>query len=322
MQGLSKNSATWLDIDEAAEGQRIDNFLVRTLKGVPRTHVYQLLRTGQVRVNSGRVDAAYRVHSGDRVRVPPVRVAERTARPAGRPMVPGLAARVAHEDEHILVLDKPAGLAVHGGSGISRGVIEEMRVLRPSLKFLELVHRLDRETSGLLILAKKRAALVSLHAALSAGEVRKIYTLLVKGRFPRGRRQVDASLDKYLLPGGDRRVKVSSSGQQARTIFKRIESAGEYSLLEAELLTGRTHQIRVHAAHLGHPIVGDDKYGDFALNKAMARMGLKRMFLHAARIGFRHPGTGEPMQLEAPLPPDLERFLDEVRAIAAERARS
>jgi 23S rRNA pseudouridine955/2504/2580 synthase len=270
MEGLSKNSATWLGIDESAEGQRIDNFLARLLKGVPRPHIYQLLRTGQVRVNSRRVDATYRLHSGDHVRIPPVRRTERRVETMPRSRLPDLAQAVLYEDEHLLVLNKPAGLAVHGGSGIVLGAIEEMRLLRPKLKFLELVHRLDRDTSGVLLLAKKRSALVSIHAALRSGAVRKFYRLLVKGSFRAQRRQVDAALDKYLLPGGDRRVKVAPAGQEARTVFTLVHRVGDYSLLEAELFTGRTHQIRVHAAHLGHPILGDDKYGDFELNKALA----------------------------------------------------
>jgi 23S rRNA pseudouridine955/2504/2580 synthase len=203
---------------------------------------------------------------------------------------------------------------VHGGSGISRGVIEEMRLARPRLKFLELVHRLDRDTSGVLLLAKKRAALVALHAALREGRVRKLYALLVHGRVREARRVVDVPLEKFLLPGGDRRVKVGNEGLESRTVFTLAQAVGDYSLLRAELLTGRTHQIRVHAAHTGHPIAGDDKYGDFAANKALARRGLKRMFLHAARIELEHPASGQPLVLEAPLPAELAAFLATVAA--------
>ena len=311
MKALGKESATWIEAGEADAGQRVDNMLLRVLKGVPRQHVYRLVRTGQVRVNSARVDPTYRVQSGDRVRIPPVRVPSRPPMAAA----PGrFQPVILFEDEHLLALDKPAGMAVHGGSGISRGVIEEMRLARPQLKFLELVHRLDRDTSGVLLLAKKRAALVGLHAALREGRVRKLYTLLVHGHFQERRREVAVPLEKFLLPGGDRRVKAGPAGLAARTVFTLLRTAEEFSLLQAELLTGRTHQIRVHAAHIGHAIAGDDKYGDFAANKALARRGLKRMFLHAARIELAHPASAEPLVLEAALPPELAAFLAALEA--------
>jgi 23S rRNA pseudouridine955/2504/2580 synthase len=227
-----------------------------------------------------------------------------------------LEAHVLFEDDALLVLDKPAGVAVHGGSGVSRGVIEELRASRPSAKFLELVHRLDRETSGVLVIAKKRSALVHLHAAMRDGRIRKVYRLLVLGRMPLGRRKVDAPLEKFVLPGGDRRVKVAAEGQSASTVFTALHHPGRFTLVEAELLTGRTHQIRVHTAYLGHPIAGDDKYGDFAANKELARLGLKRMFLHAAKLVLDHPVTGARLSLEAPLPPDLTRFLDRLETNA------
>jgi 23S rRNA pseudouridine955/2504/2580 synthase len=307
MTVVSKDSATWVEADETAAGQRVDNLLARLLKGVPRPHIYRMLRTGQVRVNSARVDPTYRIQSGDRLRIPPVRVAEPSRQPSvlgAKPSLPTL-----YEDDQLLALDKPAGVAVHGGSGISRGVIEEMRLARPRLKFLELVHRLDRDTSGVLLLAKKRTALVALHAALRAGQMRKLYTLLVKGRMRESRREVDAALRKYLLPGGDRRVKVDPKGVDAHTRFALLRHVGGWSLLQAELLTGRTHQIRVHSQHIGHVIAGDDKYGDFAANRGLARLGLKRMFLHAARLELQHPLTGHQLVLEAPLPPELTGFL-------------
>jgi 23S rRNA pseudouridine955/2504/2580 synthase len=308
MKGLGKDSTTFLEADENSAGQRIDNLLVRVLKGVPRPHIYQLVRTGQVRVNSGRVDPTYRVQIGDRIRIPPVRTAQR---PSATPTKQSsrLDAAILFEDDHLLVLNKPAGMAVHGGSGISRGVIEEMRQLRPTFRFLELVHRLDRETSGVLLLAKKRSALTTLHAAIRAGQMHKHYILLVKGRVRAGRHEVSAQLEKYLLPGGDRRVKVTADGQSAKTVLRLLREVDGYSLLDAELLTGRTHQIRVHAAHIGHPIVGDDKYGDFALNKKLARAGLKRMFLHAAQVDVQHPATQHMMRFEAPLGAELDSFL-------------
>jgi 23S rRNA pseudouridine955/2504/2580 synthase len=316
---LGKDGPSWVEADETVAGQRLDNWLARLLKGVPRQHIYRLLRTGQVRVNSARVDPTYRVQIGDRLRVPPVRLASRPGAPVGAAR---LRLPVLFEDEHLMALDKPAGVAVHGGSGISRGVIEEMRIAQPQLKFLELVHRLDRDTSGILLLAKKRAALVALHAALRAGRVRKTYTLLVRGTPSSRRQEVDLPLHKYVLPGGDRRVQVRAEGLAARTIFALKQRLGDYSLLEAELLTGRTHQIRVHAAHTGHPIAGDGKYGDFATNRAVARLGLKRMFLHAARLEFDHPASGERLALAAPLPADLAAFLVRLQPATTEHGKA
>jgi 23S rRNA pseudouridine955/2504/2580 synthase len=315
MKGLGKDSVTWLEADEGSAGQRVDNMLARVLKGVPRPHVYQLLRTGQVRVNSRRVDATYRLKPGDRIRVPPVRIGRADAAP-GRPPRGDLESAILHEDEHIIALDKPAGLAVHGGSGVSRGVIEEMRLARPGSRFLELVHRLDRDTSGVLLIAKKRAALVKLHTEIREGNLLKVYTLLVRGRYEVSEREVSVPLAKYVLAGGDRRVRAEAGGQSARTVFTTLRCLGGFSLIEARLLTGRTHQIRVHAVHTGHPIVGDDKYGDFELNKQIAKRGLKRMFLHAARVEFTHPGTGERIRLAAPLPAELDGILT---ALDAER---
>ncbi len=325
MKGLSKDSVVWLTADENVDGQRIDNLLTKLLKGVPRTHIYRLLRTGQVRVNSSRVDATYRVQLGDRVRIPPVRTAplrlEIETAAVGGPAPYDLERAILFEDDHLLVLNKPAGLAVHGGSGISRGAIEEMRRLRPRHRFLELVHRLDRDTSGVLLLAKKRSALLALHRHIQHGTMRKYYRLLVSGAWPWARREIASPLEKYLLPGGDRRVKVSSNGQSARTVFVMTRPVGEFSLLEAELLTGRTHQIRVHVAHCGYPIAGDDKYGDFALNKVLARQGLKRMFLHAARVEAPHPATGKVLRLEAPLAPELAAYLARVADAPASTGR-
>ncbi|MCC6531521.1 MAG: RluA family pseudouridine synthase [Burkholderiales bacterium] len=313
MKALSKDSATWMDADDNCAGQRIDNLLARLLKGVPRRHIYRLLRTGQVRVNSARVDATYRIRSADRIRIPPVRTASRNAEAPNGPSE-RLEARILFEDESMLVLDKPAGMAVHGGSGISRGIIEAMRHSRPKLRFLELAHRLDRDTSGVLLLAKKRAALVGLHAAMRSGRVRKLYTVLMLGRAKLGSHEVDAPLAKYLLPGGDRRVRVARDGLAARTIFTGLRHIGTFTLAEAELLTGRTHQIRVHSASLGHPIAGDDKYGDFAANKALARSGLKRLFLHAGRVVLEHPVSAVRLDLRSPLAADLASFLERLEA--------
>jgi 23S rRNA pseudouridine955/2504/2580 synthase len=294
-----------IEVDAGSEGQRVDNFLMRVCKGVPRSHVYRVLRTGQVRVNSRRVDATYRLQPGDRVRIPPMRLAERTKK-----TVPPLELPVVFEDDALLVVNKPAGTAVHGGSGVSFGVIEQMRAARPQLRFLELAHRLDRETSGLLVLVKKRSALTALHAALREGRVKKEYLTLVKGAWRNDKQRVDLPLKKFLTQSGERRVSVDREGRESQTVFRKKRGLTDFTLLSAELLTGRTHQIRVHLTHLGFPIAGDDKYGDFELNRALAKRGLKRMFLHAGDIEFAHPLSGEAVKLHVPLPEDLSRFLD------------
>ena len=306
-------AASWAEIEQEEADQRIDNYLIRRLKGVPKSHVYRLLRTGQVRVNSRRIDATYRLQTGDRVRLPPVRMSAPPQRPHQRSAGPAearLSPFTLLEDDALLVIDKPAGVAAHGGSGISRGVIEQLRAERPELRFLELVHRLDRDTSGVLLLAKKRSALTGLHAQIRAGTMKKSYLVLVRGPWSNAKQHVRLPLDKYVTAEGERRVSVSDAGLPAHTVFRRLRSYQGYTLLEAELLTGRTHQIRVHLAHLGFPIVGDDKYGDFALNKDLQRAGLKRMFLHAARVEFRHPSTDETTKVEAPLAPALAAFLE------------
>jgi 23S rRNA pseudouridine955/2504/2580 synthase len=299
MNDLSKARVKWLEVGEESEAQRIDNFLLRELKGVPKSHVYRVLRSGEVRVNSGRVKPDYRLQVGDRIRIPPVRTAGRKP-PAPRP----LNLPVAYEDASLLVIDKPSGVAVHGGSGVSFGVIESLRAGRPQAKFLELAHRLDRDTSGLLVIAKKRSALVELHRMLREGEVRKIYLAVVKGAVPRETLELRESLHKYVTASGERRVSVHEGGMEAATRARRLKSTPEYSLLEVELLTGRTHQIRVHLAHAGHPIVGDDKYGDFELNRKLKQ----RLLLHAARLAFRHPLTGEMLKLESPVPAEIKAF--------------
>ena len=307
MNGLSKGSVHWVEIDESADGQRIDNFLVKALKGVPRSHIYRILRSGEVRVNSSRVSAAYRLAAGDRVRIPPVRLATPAARQGRRSGRLGNA--VIYEDDWLLAIDKPAGVAVHGGSGISLGVIEQLREERPNQPFLELVHRLDRETSGVLLLAKQRRALTDVHAQLRRGGVDKRYQALVAGDWKQGRQTVRAPLRKFVIGGGERRVVVDEEGAAAETVFKLLGHYNGFSLLEAQLRTGRTHQIRVHLSHLGFPIAGDDKYGDFAANKTLEKQGLKRMFLHAASVTLKHPASAQRLRIEAPLPADLERFL-------------
>lgn len=319
MNELSKVSATWHDVDPEAAGQRVDNYLTKRLKGVPKSHIYRILRSGEVRINSRRVRPEYRIQAGDRMRLPPVRIAKPAATPRPVPGPP-LNADILYEDDVLLAIDKPSGVAVHGGSGISRGVIEQLRLERQQGRFLELVHRLDRETSGVLLLAKRRAALTELHRQLREGQVRKFYHVLVKGAWREDKRSVQLPLNKYVLASGERRVSVSRDGMTAHTLFKLRRNWQGYSLLEAELKTGRTHQIRVHLAHLGYPVAGDDKYGDFALNKRLARQGLKRMFLHAFKVVIAHPQSGAVLAVEAPLPADLLAFLAELDTREARHA--
>jgi 23S rRNA pseudouridine955/2504/2580 synthase len=322
MNELSKDAVSWLTVGEEAAGQRVDNFLSRILKGVPKSHIYRILRSGEVRINKGRVGPDARLVLGDVVRVPPVRTATPARPPVAGFLRAGPALPILFEDEALIALDKPSGLAVHGGSGIAQGLIEQLRAARPDAKFLELVHRLDRETSGILLIAKKRAALVGLHEQLREGGFDKRYLVLVRGRWRDEKRRVRLSLHKFSTQEGERRVRVAEDGQEAETIFHRrrtwFDRDPPLALLEAQLLTGRTHQIRVHLTHLGFPLAGDDKYGDFAWNKVLAKQGLKRMFLHSCLLGFVHPLTGEAMQFESPLPDELARFVARLDAAAVE----
>ena len=310
-----------LTVDEESAGQRLDNYLIRVLKGVPKTHIYRIIRSGEVRRNKGRVSADDRVQAGDVLRIPPIRLSERAEEKAAQP-APAREFPVVFEDEAFLAIDKPAGVAVHGGSGVSFGVIEQMRQARPQARLLELVHRLDRETSGLLLIAKKKSALKALQDQFRERETGKTYLALVRGQWPANRKVLDQPLHKYLLPDGERRVRVTGKddpdGMRSITLVKvaqRIPApaglafeAG-FSLLEVTIKTGRTHQIRVHLSHAGHPIVGDDKYGDFELNRQLTRLGFKRMFLHAWRLQLTHPVSGTTMQLQTELPPELRRWI-------------
>jgi 23S rRNA pseudouridine955/2504/2580 synthase len=303
MNDLSKARAKTLEVGEEAAAQRVDNFLFRHLKGVPKSHVYRVLRSGEVRVNSGRVKPEYRLQAGDRVRVPPIRVSEKkpvSVRPIELPIV--------HEDAALLVVDKPSGLAVHGGSGVSFGVIEALRAARPQAKVLELAHRLDRDTSGLLIVAKKRGALVELHRMLREGEVEKVYLAVAKGKVES--RTLREPLHKYVTAKGERRVSVKEGGMAAETRVRALKTSATLSFLEIRLLTGRTHQIRVHLAHAGHPVIGDDKYGDFELNRRLEKQGVRRLFLHASRLAFSHPVSGERIELRSSLPAEMKNFTD------------
>ena len=325
----ASEQAKLVEVDEESAGQRLDNFLIRQLKGVPKTHVYRIIRSGEVRVNKGRAAADRRVAAGDVVRLPPVRVSQAAVDKLEKP-APAREFPVLFEDEHLIAIDKPAGVAVHGGSGVSFGVIEQLRQARPDAKLLELVHRLDRETSGILLVAKKRSALLKLQDQFRERETGKTYLALVAGAWPANKKVIDVPLHKYLQADGERRVKVVAKddpdGMRAVTLVRvaqriprplprgegRGEGAGEgtFSLLEVTIKTGRTHQIRVHLASQGHPIAGDDKYGDFELNKVLQKQGLKRMYLHAWRLQFNHPATGERMELLAALPPELKKFAE------------
>ena len=353
MNSLSKESVTFVEIDESGEAQRIDNFLFHHLKGVPKSHIYRILR-GEVRVNKKRVDQTYRLKLGDLLRIPPVRVAQKEN--VREVYIPAVELPILYEDEALLAVNKPAGIAVHGGSGVSFGVIEQMRRARPQAKFLELVHRLDRETSGVLLLAKKRSALTAMHEIMREGNSDKRYLTLVLGRWLNAKQHVKLPLHKFDTPQGEKRVMVREDGQASHTIFtlqknwivsfdleskarqrgdkgatKAVQLARlgahaeanevspmnrdwNFSLLEAQLKTGRTHQIRVHLSHLGFPIAGDDKYGDFVRNRELMKQGLKRMFLHAHSIAFNHPLTFEPLQISAPLPPELASFVAKLDA--------
>ena len=303
-------------VDAEVAGQRLDNFLLARVKGVPRSHLYRVIRKGEVRVNKGRIKPDYRLQAGDLVRIPPLRQAQ-TAEP-GRPpeaVVRSLASAVLYEDARLLVVDKPAGLAVHGGSGLSFGLIETLRRERPDTP-LELVHRLDRDTSGCLILSKRRSTLRDLHEALRENAMDKRYLTLLAGTLPRVETLVDAPLLKNTLRSGERVVRVDQAeGKAARTVFRRLRQFGGVTLAEVRLLTGRTHQIRVHAAHLGAPVAGDDKYGDADANRRLRALGLKRLFLHAAALTFKADYMAEPLRVEAPLPATLEAV---IRALEAE----
>ncbi len=311
-------SVRQVEIDAGHEGQRLDNYLMTALKGVPKTHIYRIVRKGEVRINKGRVKPDYRLKSGDIVRIPPLRTAgaevrARLGAPQAETDFGWLNDRILYEDDALIAIDKPSGLAVHGGSGVSLGLIEALRALRPQARFLELVHRLDRDTSGCLLIAKKRAALVGLHAQLRDGKFDKRYLALIKGPWRGPARRGEATLGKKHLSSGERRVHVvaeEKEGKEPASRFSPRRTFADAALVEIRLLTGRTHQARVHAAHLGQPIAGDDKYGDAGFNRQLRALGLKRLFLHAASLGFAHPVSGEKLWIEAPLPPELTALLE------------
>lgn len=297
-----------LSIDANSAGQRLDNFLIRACKGVPKSRIYRAVRSGQVRVNKGRSAVDYRLQAGDVVRVPPFRVAQDNVKPPA----PKASFPVVYEDDAIVVIDKPSGVAVHGGSGVSFGVIEQMRAARPQQSFLELAHRLDRETSGLLIIAKKRSALVALHEMFRQDRAHKHYQALVTGAIKDKVQHIKKPLLRYLTAEGERRVRVDPNGRYAHTIVTILQRYQDYTLVDAEIITGRTHQIRVHLRSIGHPLVGDDKYGDDDLRERLRRQGFRRMFLHAYKIRFPHPISGEWLSLEAPLPEACQQLLERI----------
>jgi 23S rRNA pseudouridine955/2504/2580 synthase len=298
-----------VSVSDEEAGQRIDNFLSRHLKGVPRSHIYRILRRGEVRVNRGRIRPHYKLRAGDTVRIPPVRLEPAREGVLSPDRLPVIAGHILFENSRLLVLNKPAGIAVHGGSGLSYGVIEALRAQRPEAAYLELVHRLDRETSGCLLIAKRRSALRDLHRQLREGRVTKHYLGLVRGQFA-GTRRVEAPLRKNQMQGGERIVRVSADGKSAATVFRSISRHDNATLVEAVLETGRTHQIRVHAAHMDHPLACDEKYGDAVFNRDMKKHGLRRMFLHAHMLEFTDPASGEPVNVSAPLDDELRGVLD------------
>jgi 23S rRNA pseudouridine955/2504/2580 synthase len=306
--GRSPNvsAAHELTIDEHHAGQRIDNFLISRLKGLPRTRIYRILRRGEVRVNKGRIRQHYRLKPGDVVRIPPVRLAQPVqSRGPAQTLCERVEERILFEDRGLIVLDKPSGVAVHGGSGRSHGIIEALRAARGERHYLELVHRLDKDTSGCLMIAKRRPVLTALHADFRRAKVRKRYLVLVKGRWSGGAREVEAGLRRNVLRSGQRLVRVDASGKAGRTRFVPRAPGKMASLVEALPFTGRTHQIRVHATSIGHPVAGDAKYGEREFNRRLRDHGLRRMFLHAASLGFANPVDGAPLTVEAPLPAEL-----------------
>lgn len=307
---LQPTKVVQVEITEEHHDQRLDNFLITRLKGVPKSRIYRIVRKGEVRVNKGRVEVSYRLVTGDIVRIPPIRLAERSEEVfVPNNLKEALEHSVLYEDDAFLIVNKPAGFAVHGGSGVSSGIIEGLRLLRPEAHFLELVHRLDKDTSGCLVIAKKRSALRAFHAIFRDNQIQKTYVALLSGQWKKQKLVVNAPLLKNIAKGGERMVMVSSAGKEALTTFTRLTCFEQATLVEAAPKTGRTHQIRVHALHIGHPIIGDERYGRDDINLVFKQKGYKRMFLHAKTLHFLHPTTGVTLKINAPLPPQLEILL-------------
>ena len=317
---ISKDSVSLITVAEHEAGQRLDNYLIKILKGVPKSHIHRIIRAGEVRLNKKRCKPDSRIQTGDLLRIPPVRTAEKQRSSENRTQaVPAREFTIIYEDDALLVIDKPAGIAVHGGSGVSFGVIEQIRRARPEARYLELVHRLDKDTSGLLMIAKKRSALVKLHEAIRNDHPKKIYLALGVGKLPNDSFHVKLPLFKYTGAQGEKMVRVSEDGQSAHTIFRVLNrfsdgllhqvGLSDLTFVEATLKTGRTHQIRVHLQSQDCPIAGDERYGDYQANKRLQKLGLKRMFLHASELHLAHPLTGEKLILKAPLPQELAQFV-------------
>ena len=317
---ISKDSVSLITVAEHEAGQRLDNYLIKILKGVPKSHIHRIIRAGEVRLNKKRCKPDSRIQTGDLLRIPPVRTAEKQRSSENRAQaVPAREFTIIYEDDALLVIDKPAGTAVHGGSGVSFGVIEQIRRARPEARYLELVHRLDKDTSGLLMIAKKRSALIKLHEAIRNDHPKKIYLALGVGKLPNDSFHVKLPLFKYTGAQGEKMVRVSEDGQSAHTIFRVLNRFSDdllhqvglshLTLVQATLKTGRTHQIRVHLQSQQCPIAGDERYGDYQANKRLQKLGLRRMFLHAAELHLDHPLTGEKLILKAPLPQDLAQFV-------------
>ncbi len=312
---MSNNSVKNIIVSEEDQGQRLDNFLARHLKGVPKTRIYKLLRKGEFRVNKGRKKPDYRIQTDDVVRIPPIRVSEENTYKPGAKILDVVLKSIIFEDEGLMVINKPSGLAVHGGSGLNYGLIEALRVLFPNAPYLELVHRLDRDTSGCILIAKKRSRLREIHELIRESRMEKYYQLLVCGKWDERNIKVDAKLEKFTIQGGERMVKVSKDGKPSLTIFRILKRFENATLLEADLRTGRTHQIRVHSKHCGNPIAGDEKYGEREVNKELRAFGVKRLFLHAAKIKFVMPSSGKEYLIEAPLPKELENVVSKLESL-------
>ncbi|OAI49998.1 23S rRNA pseudouridylate synthase [Gammaproteobacteria bacterium SCGC AG-212-F23] len=310
MNPYSSSKVQYLTIDAEFAEQRIDNYLLTHLKGVPRTHIYRILRKGEIRINKKRIDPSYRLQAGDILRLPPIRLSEKKPVTPGQSLIALLKARILYEDKQLLIINKPSGIAVHAGSGVKLGLVEALKTLYPHSPQLELAHRLDADTSGCLILAKRRSVLRELHELMRNGSITKIYWALTKGHWQSTDLRVDVPLLKNQVQGGERIVKVAKEGKTSLTLFKPLKTYTNASLVEAALHTGRTHQIRVHAQYKKHPVAGDEKYGDKLFNKQMRQLGLKRMFLHAYLLDFILPSTGQTVRVQAPLDKDLQECLD------------
>jgi 23S rRNA pseudouridine955/2504/2580 synthase len=313
---IISRSVHFIEIDAQNAGQRIDNFLANQLKGVPRGHIYKIIRKGEVRVNKGRIKQTYKLRYGDSVRIPPVQVVAKKALSApGQSLLKLIENNILFEDDYLMAVNKPSGVAVHGGSGVSYGMIEAIRALRPEHRFWELIHRLDRDTSGCLLIAKRRSTLTSVQELMRNRETEKRYLTLLCGRVKFRQKKVAAPLLREALKKGERFVRVDKQGKDSLSYFTTLEQFPDASLMEVKIVTGRTHQIRVHSQYIGHNVAGDTKYVNFACNQRMKSLGLKRLFLHSSYLGLEHPNTGETLSINAPLSNELSSFLETLRQL-------